>query len=190
MKSNISKSLESHDCERITQGDILRDFSFYFADLSKEIDEISFEYVVILSQDCDLEQGQKFDYLQTRSSEEIIKFNQLLPNVIFTPAFLIENIKKGEHLKEFFNITCDTINSDKLKLIKQNKDERYHFINGNIDKQVPDLIIDFKLYFTSSIGIVLGQYKDTYIATLNELFRESLSQRYCNYLNRIGLPEV
>jgi hypothetical protein len=33
-------------------------------------------------------------------------------------------------------------------------------------------------------------HAEHYLATFNKLFRESLSQRFSNYLSRIGLPEL
>ena len=191
MKSSILKPLEIHECDRITQGDILRDFNFYFVTSNKEVTEISFQYIVVLSQDCDLEQGQNgIDYINLSTSNTKIKFNQLIPNILFTPAFIVDEIREGKQLENFFNISCDRFNSEKYKLIKQNKDERYHFIEGNQDMQLPDLIIDFTVYFTVSTEFFLSNFKNKYLSTVNELYRENLSQRYCNYLNRIGLPNL
>jgi hypothetical protein len=74
--------------------------------------------------------------------------------------------------------------------IKQNNNERYHYLPSYLDFQIPELLVDFKMYFTLPINVVFSGVNPFYLATINELFREKLSQRFSFYLSRIGLPDI
>ena len=54
-----------------------------------------------------------------------------------------------------------------------------------------EYIIDFKQYFTVNVDKILQhkRNKENVQFVLGDLFKESLSQRFSNYLSRIGLPE-
>lgn len=56
--------------------------------------------------------------------------------------------------------------------------------------QLPELVIDFKHYYAIPRDTLFRMYPEHYLVTINQLFRESLSQRFSNYLSRIGLPEL
>jgi len=181
--SKVTKQYEVHSKTRICQGDILRDFTFNDVDSETRVREIKLPYIIILSQDCDLERAM------SQLSAESSRLNQYLPNIMFVPAFTDEELKNGEHLNGLYKVTQEKIPTDRMKLIKQNNNERYHFLSSDGELQIPDLIIDFKLYFTLDYKNVHSKYAATYLATASELFRERLSQRFVNYLGRIGLPE-
>jgi hypothetical protein len=184
LKSKISYLFETHNCERICQGDILRDVKYLNVLLNGEVQEFYFLYVIVISQDCDLEQFQaKLGNQQIGSH-----FNQYLPNILLIPAYPAQLMREGNHLKDIYGITHERINTDKWKIVKSNNNERYHYFKGYSELQVPDLVCDFKHFFTIDFETTIEQYKSTYLATINELFHESLSQRFSNYLSRIGLP--
>ena len=183
MKSKIDSFYVKHNCERLTQGDILRDFSFLSIDDSSEY---TFQYIVIISQDCDISYSR--EQKEDKNTQKIL-YNQYLPNILFTPAFILSDFKEGIHLKKLYNVEQKTFNITDLGKIKDNSKEiRYHYLPYYEDFQVQDLIIDFKIYFTLSLDKILKVYQDKYVATISELFRESLSQRFANYISRIGLP--
>jgi hypothetical protein len=190
LQSKIDAYYEKHSCYRVCQGDIVKDFAFFQIrqdEHEKAVEELRFPYLVVLTQDCDLEQYHK---KVTIADKERISFNQFLPSILVTPAFPAEILRDGNHFVELFDVKQDRINSQRWKIITQNKDERYHYLHGFQPLQVPDLLIDFKVYFTITPDDLYCSYKSWYLATVNELFREHLSQRFCNYLNRIGLPEI
>lgn len=182
LQSNITQYYVVHDKDRIYQGDMLKNVSLRFYE-NQNVVEISCPYIVILSQDCDL--------LQCKANVcDSGENNQYLPNVMVFPAFVDENLRTGDHLKEIYGIKQRQINSEQFKNIKQNNNSRYHYLRGNEDLEIANLIIDFKLYYTIPYNDLKQKYKESYVATLNELFRENLSQRFSNYLSRIGLPEI
>lgn len=188
LKSKIETQYEKHDCSRVCQGDILRDFKFSIIEEDGKVIEISFPYIVILSQDCDLEQRLKEEIIEDKPTYK--KCNSYLPNILFIPAFPSENLKTGVHLEEVYFIIQDTKGKDLWKPIKNNNNERYHFLSSYNNFQIPDLVIDFKLYQTIPISTFIKVYNNHYLASVNELFREDLSHRFTHYLSRVALPET
>ena len=115
----------------------------------------------------------------------------LLPNILFLPAFPLAEVQEGIHLKELFGIERKTFSEKEIKKIKKNSSElRFHYLPFFQDYQCQETIIDFKIYYTLPFKYLEKIHKEKYIATINELFREYLSQRFSNHLSRIGLPEI
>lgn len=185
LKSKINSIYVTHDAHIVSQGDILRDFKFIIGGEGHSSIEIEFPYVIILSQDCDLTWGNDFFNRDTNKP-----FNQYLHNILLTPAFPADLVRGGEHLKELYDFVCTKINSDNWKRIKQNNNPRYHYFPADTEMQLPDLLVDFKAYYTIPFGYIRELYDESYHATVNELFRESLSQRFANFITRIALPEI
>ena len=67
--------------------------------------------------------------------------------------------------------------------------KRYHYLNEDLENGVPELVIDFKHFVTASRFQIYKNRSNQYVTTNNELYRESLSIRFANYLARIGLPD-
>lgn len=198
LKSNIKSPYKKHRSIRIYQGDLLRDFVFYTANPGRkkknskiiELTKIEFPYVIVLSQDCDLEWCFKRKDTIEIEGRKLIQDNQFLPNVLILPAFPIDSLIDGNHLKDEFGIIQKHIDRKQRKIIIQNKDERYHYLPRNMDYQIPKLIIDFKIYYHVSREYLKQEFRNYYFATVNELFREKINQRFSSYLDRIGLPDL
>jgi hypothetical protein len=179
-----------HVLPRYCQGDILRDLDVMegAAVTSAEANAVSLvtrslPYAVVLSQECDLHQD-----LQNRSSDKQTSQDKYLHSVLLGPAYQAESFKTGEHLK-LLGVQCQIWNSDRWKALKQNNIERYHFLPAADPFQVPDMVLDFKHFLTAPRGILVNLKQTAYIASLNQLFRENLSQRFTNFLSRIALPD-
>lgn len=189
LKSNVRSIYRENPCVRFAQGDIFRDLNFTIVGARGTQVEIRLPYVVILSQDCDLEQGYNFLDI-TEDGDGARKFNQYLPNILFAPAFQAEILRAGTHLLDLYKVCTEKINSDNYKRLKKNEIPRYHYLPSFTDEQIPELVIDFKAYYTLPFEYFVEVFKQHYFTSLNELFRESLSQRFASYLNRVGLPEL
>jgi len=118
-----------------------------------------------------------------------------MQSILISPAFPSNKLREGTHLSE--NDKVLRINSKNWKIIQQNNNPRYHFLKESLlidqyknEKIITSLALDFKSYFTISRDFLYSQFKEHYIASLNELFRESLSARFSHFLSRIGLPEL
>ena len=145
-----------------------------------DVSEVNYAYGVVISQDCDLEQDYN-SRIKPRNNDKNI------PTIIVLPAYNIVDFKGGKHLTDGL---AEQWNSDDIKKIKQNQNIRFHYIIGDSALQIPELIIDFKHVFTIGRDVIYVELKTWYLATICELFRESLTLRYSQYLSRIGLPEL
>ena len=103
---------------------------------------------------------------------------------------LIANTYK--HQSEEFKIFIETCNKRIATAtnLTTNETPRYHIIEFPKKAQLVKVVVDFKHYFSISIKY-LQQVKDqNFEHPLDFLYREKLSQRFANYLSRIGLPEA
>lgn len=169
---------------RLCQGDILRDLKFLIGDTDygSTDGEIYLKYGVIMSQDCDI----KSDFQIKDNKENHNK--QSLPTILVCPAYIAEEFYPGEHITGWKMEIFAGGNINKLKA--NNELKRYHYLCPDIDLSIPDLIIDFKHFFTLPVNFLYKHRKESYVVTINEMFREELSQRFASYLSRFGLPEI
>jgi len=190
-KSLIERRYRSHTKERIVQGDILRDLTFFewngFQDEGlekfKPLKRRKLPYLVVLSQDCDLERD-----FENRNDIDMEDQDKFLQSVLACPAYIAEEVRKGTHLAEL-KLTMQSLNKDSWRKVKINSDPRYHYLKKDSDYQIPNLVVDFKHYYTIRRDVLYELYLNHYLASLNELFREELSHRFSFYLSRIGLPD-
>jgi hypothetical protein len=174
---------------RLQQGDLLRDLKIAEVTgvLSEgvEVAHRSVTYCVVLSQDCDLEHD--FNAASVRGDS---KDDKILPALLLCPAYSADLVKQGTHLQDQ-NKVMRQIGSDEWKKIKSNQSYRYHYLPLWADRQVPELVIDFKHYFTvPRTFLYRDQCLKTYLVTIEILYRELLSSRFAQYLSRIGLPDL
>ena len=187
MKSKIDSIYIQKEDDRICQGDILRDYE-YLEGVSIKEDEIKIEkrlipYLIVLTQDCDLEN----DYdNHTNGNNDNDKF---LFSILVCPGYTAIDLKDGLHLEKL-KLKMQHIDSKRWKIVQNNQNPRYHFLKGELIYQIPNIVIDFKHYYTIPRDDLYKNYKNHCIGSINELFRESLSQRFAYYLSRVGLPLI
>jgi len=170
----------------LRQGEILSNVVRIQLDLSSlgtkehRVDEVKYDYAVVLTQDCDLEQD--FKARQGRNQPD-----KLLPNVFFC------QVATAQQLRGATGITADI-----WRRISRNKDERYHFLqriaadSDALQQGLPELGIDFKRYFTIPTEeiykrIELGEARRRCV--LVSPYLEHLSSRFAYFLSRVTLPE-
>ncbi len=173
---------------QITQGDIFQNFNYVqWAEKigdELEIDEIEIPFFVVLTQCCDLE----WDFVDRKKSKTE-KRDKYIQSLLVCPAYIAELVKSGKHL-ENLGLIMENYNHDRWKIIENNNNVRYHFLKGNSTRGIPDLVLDFKQYYTIPTSKIYELDKEHYVASLKPLFRENLSQRFAFYLSRIGLPPL
>jgi len=174
---------------RYQQGDILRDFAVSEVTSASEgeveVRQRVMPYCVLLSQDCDLEHD--FNNRNVKGGTDHDKY---LRSVLLCPSYLGDPFRQGEHLGSD-QLKMRRIPSDEWKKLKSNQIDRYHYLEPLPDLQVPELVVDFKHYFTVPLEVVYrAEQKSSYLATIEILYREHLSTRFAHYLSRIGLPEL
>lgn len=187
--NKIDKRYVKRTIKRICQGDILRDVNViddYKIDSSGELvfEELTLPYIVVMTQDCDLEHD-----FNNRTEVSPEKHDKFLRTVLVCPAYVAIDLRKGDHLEDL-KLKMEKFNSDRWSTIKKQNNTRYHYLEQEQELQVPELVIDFKHYYAIPRDTLFYMYNEHYLATINHLFREYLSQRFSNYLSRIGLPKI
>jgi hypothetical protein len=105
-------SVKTAPGNRICQGDILRDVE-YIERLSEErgileVSKIVFPYVMVLTQDCDL-QGDHVFRTEGRPTQD-----KLLISALVAPLYNAKHVFGGEHLSEL-DISSEPINENKSR---------------------------------------------------------------------------
>lgn len=192
--------------ELIHQGDILINVEYIeYADIidgNIEISKINFPKVIILTQECDSVQdfnNRKDCYSKIEEKEEI-KTNQFLLSTIVAPVYNFADFVEGMHLSNINiikdgNITdsflkYERITSDNKRKIVSNQFERYHYLKIEINGKYVEYVIDFKHYFTVNTDRIIKHKNENFFVSIQPVFRESINQRFSNFLSRIGLPET
>ncbi|HBZ65751.1 MAG TPA: hypothetical protein DEO70_02865 [Bacteroidales bacterium] len=175
---------------RVCQGDIIANVEFVEYAIEKsgqiEISKIIFPYVYVLSQDCDLEQEYS-----SRTNANSQNQDKHLISVIVAPLYNLEQVYDGIHLEDI-GLKMQTIsrNTDKTenKILRQNNNPRYHYLEFSNEVSIPNSVIDFKHYFTVNNNLLLDKKKKCFVCKVSELYRENISHRFSFFLSRIGLP--
>lgn len=191
MKSNINSLYRINDTKRVLQGDILKNINIPV--FNDKLQVVKLEYGVILSQDCDL--NQDFDSRNQISKinddkDKLALNNKMIPSILICPAYTAEQLRKGTHLQTIDMPMVKISNSKKTpwKKIIQNETPRYHYLNKSKEFEIPELVLDFKRYYSLSRDYLYSIYSECYLISLNELYREDLSNRFHHYNSRVGLP--
>ena len=154
-------------------------FSSIGSDGELEVDTDPHPLVIVLSQDCDLQQ----DFQENSSGGSI------LPNILMCDLFDAEQLRSKVR-------DTENIASKDWKQIKQNKNERFQFLHPVKPEEdlksegLAALAIDFRLYFTMRTEEV---YRRLLHGTLRRCrlatpYAEHLVDRFNHYLARIPLP--
>lgn len=185
--------------DEIKQCDIIKDVEYieYVKEENDiiEVSKIVFPKVIVLTQACDLLQDYSARVKIKDSNENGMNTNithdKLLISVIVAPIYNFEEFRLGEHLSQL-NLKMQEmgkINKSVCKGIMQNENKRYHFLRFPEELKLVDSVIDFKHYFSCNILYLNQLYKDNYVCSIGDLYRESITQRFSNFLSRIGLPD-
>jgi hypothetical protein len=178
------------DGKRICQGDIIANVEFIEYAIEKngqiEISKIIFPYVYVLTQDCDLEQDFNNKVKENPSNQD-----KHLISIIVAPLYNVEHVYDGTHLEDI-NLKMQIISrkesSSDNKILKQNSNPRFHYLEFPDDISITNSVIDFKHYFTVNQNVLLDNKTQNFVCKVSELYRENISQRFASFLSRIGLP--
>ena len=140
--SRINAYYRKYDADRIVQGDILSEVKFRDWDWDTKKDNViiykkELPYIVILSQDCDLEWD--FKYRTTAQKND----DKKLQSILVCPAYRWQEFIDGVHLKAY-DLKMENISStDQKKKIKQQQVPRFHYLAEDSDKQISPLVVDY-----------------------------------------------
>ena len=176
---------------RICQGDIFRDIEFieYVAEKSGiiEVSKIVFPIVIVLTQDCDLEQDYKFRWSREGKTKTQDKW---LLSVLVAPLYNAEHVFQGQHLSDL-GLTMEPISKSRSpgKFLQTNQLPRYHYLEFPDDIPLVPSIVDFKHYYSVNVKYLKKIKTSNFICSVSNLYREDISHRFASFLARIGLPE-
>lgn len=173
------------DPTRLCQGDIITDVTVSFATIDGELDQTPHEFMVVLAQDCDLQQDYDARLAVTNGSTSNDKF---IENVLVCPAFVSDKLKAGTHLNNL-SLQMQYQNTGLWKPITNNNNPRYHHLNASLEVGLPDLAIDFKRYHAIQRDFMYSLL-DKRVIRLDELHSTALTHRFSYYLSRVALPEL
>ena len=169
----------------IRQGEIISNVTqFEYRRDEKGVVAFSHRYVIVASQDCDLD----WDF-KNRGTGDAPPHGKLLRHV-----FLYEALEAPD-VAPFL-----PPGTKSRQRIRDNKDERYAFIElvpANLDlgeRGLPELIVDFKRYFTIPTDELYLQINDEAANSaqrrccLVSPYREHFQARACQFQSRVALP--
>ena len=73
-------------------------------------------------------------------------------------------------------------------MIVYNEDPRYHYLHFNEESKLPDMVIDFKHFFTISTEQMYDNLGKR-VCSVEKLYRKKICQRFAFFQSRIGLPD-
>jgi len=174
---------------RVCQGDVFGEVPFieYAVETNGiiEVSKIVFPLVIVLSQDCDLQQDSKNSSLRRDAAA-----GSLLLSVLVAPLYNAVHVLNGEHLSEL-GIRVTPITSSTAKhLLTTNQNPRYHYFEFPDKDHLVPCIVDFKHYFSINAKFLQDVRRTHRVTSVSTLFREDISHRFASYLARIGLPNA
>jgi len=181
---------------RICQGDLIRNVACIEDVIQKgdyiEVRRIVFPMIVVLTQDCDLQQDEsgRWPEPQGRLSD-----NARVLSVLVAPLYNLAQFEQGDHLSELglkmrdFRTGKKGLTTDE-KNLRQNETPRYHCLQFPSNMGLVPQVIDFKHYFSVNSVRLRREKQSNFVCKLGSLYREQVSHRFAFYLARIGLPNL
>jgi hypothetical protein len=174
---------------RVCQGDIYRDIELIEHAFQKgdyvEVSRIIFPLVVVLTQDCDLEQDYRVRWARPKAADQ----DKRLVSVLVAPLYNLDHVVAGEHLLDL-QLKMRIISSgSEIGRLRSNQIARYHYLEFPKNVSIVPSVIDFKHYFAVSVEYLKRLKPERFVCKIGPLYRESVSQRFSAFLSRIGLPD-
>ncbi len=184
MAARVQKYIPSEPGKDLRQGEILSGVvqvrlrvgaSFSGPD-PRELIEVHHEWVITVTQDCDLEQ----DF---RARNGLAGQDKLLPNVLLC---LAQDAAKAQ-----------VAGKDVWKRLQQNKDERYQFLErvppelDALGQGMPELVVDFKQYLTLPTDELYERVKEQAKrrCRLSNGYLAHFASRFSYFQSRVALPD-
>jgi len=194
MSHKIKINTNIDENEIVQQGDIFKDVSYIFdiiqSEGNVEIRTLTFPYVIVLSQSCDLYHAGRLNEKEIKSESKVMF------SVIVAPIFEKETILRGEHLKELleqglfdFKLDEQFVSKRDLDIAEKDMHYRFHiFDTESNETSIPLSIIDFKNFFTLTVEKI-NSMKSNRIGRLGSLECQQIVNKFSTYLSRVGLPD-
>lgn len=153
-----------------------------------EIDLLVHPYAIIVSQDCDLDWDFRARHGESQEHKRI-------PSILFCEISTARNLSSV--ILNIENVK-DIKKSRIWSRVKENKDERYHFLQqvkqeeDCLSEGLPELGVDFKRYFTipaDEVYLRIEKSESKRRCCLTSPYTEHFSSRFFYFQSRVALPE-
>lgn len=145
-----------------------------------------FEWVVVVSQQCDLERD-KADRDAAVADPNFTKQSNLLRMVLVCPAFPLSSVQSGTYLSG-----AKHYNGAEKRLLDRDGEERYHLLRPEPPALAEPLVVDFRLVTGAHPAYLrrwLSDHLTSGVCVLLPPYRDRLIQRFVGYLARIPEPD-
>ena len=140
----------------------------------------TYNYAVVLSQDCDLEQ----DYNARQESDQE-NLDKHLFGILLCGVYEEDEVRAG-----IYRNGAARLGSKEWKFVQQNTSPRYQYL-GYVPGPDCKLVVDFKDYFFVPVTYLYEQINrgaTRRIASMDSPWKDHLLQRFGFYMIRVGLP--
>jgi hypothetical protein len=184
LKISVRKTKKSQD--RICQGDIFSEIevveNIEIKGSKIVVKKLYFPFIICLNQECDLERD-----FEKKSVSGVLSDSNLL-HLAIAPAFIFDQFLNGSHWGDIFSASKTARRADtRIDLIMNNEIPRFHYLKF-AEAGMPELIIDFKHFFTINRDLLYANLSNR-LCSLDDLYKEKISQRFSYFLSRIALPD-
>jgi len=123
--------------KRVCQGDILKEVAIYLGFSKRDAEGFKIKdfypkYVVVLSQDCDLQSDyiEREKNIEKKANGQEELHDKYLPTILLCPAYPLNDFVEGKHIDEW-KMSSELKNEKSVKKLKKNDDfKRYHYLAG------------------------------------------------------------
>ena len=203
----LDSSLDQHG---LHLGDVYRDVEFLEQTAESEdhltirTSMLVFPLAMVMGQECDLASdcALRAD-VPPFGREHPFKANGFMWTTLMLPLYnasqffdpnnsclfeILENVYLGTATQPA-SVSLELNRPPREDLVRDNQDERYHFLRFESSSGIPDCVIDFRHYFALRTSYLLGHRDQQCMATLSSPYRDKVLQRFTFYISRIGLPD-
>lgn len=178
----------------VAQGDIITNVTYTYEVTINEkyvdVIQLLFPYVLVLSQSCDLQHGNRL------INKEIKSESKVMFSAIVVPFFEKNTICKGEHMSQIVkqglidcNINNEFIPDEEMGVIKNGLHYRYHLLQFQFDNiAFPDYVIDFKTFFTLNLNELM-KLKQNRLCRLGDIETQQIVNKFAAFLSRVGISD-
>lgn len=174
-----------HRNEIVEAGLLLSDVLFYASPEAELPGGFArFPYSLVLTQACDIESYYK---MRGQQDDNGRISRQIIAQLILCPAFDEDKFKRGDHLVEQYNYHTEVLYGGDMRAIRKQGRERFHYLPSHVE-ELPNLVIDFKHYFTVPIigaEMALKNVRKSY--KLDHIYYTEIADRFAHFIQRVAI---
>ena len=186
------KVLKTNSNDLVCQGDIFKNVKYYFSvkedNDGVDITELTFPYVVILSQSCDT--YFMSDLIEKSTTQNPATNNKFMYSFLVAPIYNLEALRTGDFFEDDSNIInmkkTEQLNSRDKSFAETDMHCRYYLFPS---KDIfPLSAIDFKHYFTLNAETLM-ENRDNRLGKFDYEHTLKIVNKFASFLTRVGITD-